>query len=144
MVLAGGWLLCAWRQPSRQRWQDFVATWAVLIVAGDYRAHNGAQSEVFDNGRHDLGKAFAEIGFSPGQHAAVFRVDPDAGTRSMPDVSAASPTRCGICPADAPDGCLIYFTSHGTPDGIVIGDAMLSPDQLGDDGEQCLRRASPP
>ena len=31
-----------------------------------------------------------------------------------------------------PAGCLIYFTSHGTPGGIVVGDAILSPDQMRD------------
>src|SRR5262249_40940993 len=31
----------------------------------------------------------------------------------------------------APDGCLIYFTSHGTPDGIVIDQRVLEPQKLG-------------
>ena len=31
----------------------------------------------------------------------------------------------------APDGCLIYFTSHGTPDGIVIDQRILEPEKLG-------------
>ena len=32
--------------------------------------------------------------------------------------------------ARARDGCLIYFTSHGTPEGIVVGDAILGPGQM--------------
>ena len=27
----------------------------------------------------------------------------------------------------AKDGCLVYFTSHGSPDGIVLGDRILTP-----------------
>jgi hypothetical protein len=27
-------------------------------------------------------------------------------------------------------GCLVYFTSHGSPDGVVLGDSILSPDTL--------------
>ena len=34
--------------------------------------------------------------------------------------------------ARARDGCLIYFTSHGTPDGIIIGDAVLGPNVMRD------------
>ena len=41
---------------------DF-SNWAVLLVAGDYRAHSGAPSKVFDNGRRDLATAFAKLGF---------------------------------------------------------------------------------
>ena len=32
-------------------------TWAAIVVAGDFRAHSGAPSEVFDNGRRDIAKA---------------------------------------------------------------------------------------
>ena len=27
----------------------------------------------------------------------------------------------------AREGCLIYFTSHGTPDGAVVGERLLTP-----------------
>ena len=40
----------------------------------------------------------------------------------------------------ARDGCLIYFTSHGTPNGMVMGDAMLSPGPDARHGEQRLRQ----
>ena len=43
----------------------------MLLVAGDYRAHSGAPSKVFDNGRRDLASAFAKIGFNARQHAAI-------------------------------------------------------------------------
>jgi Peptidase C13 family len=101
--------------------------WAVVLVAGDYRAHSGAPSKVFDNGRHDLAQAFAKIGFKPA-NMAQFSVDYDADTQhaSIPEIAAGMQSLT----SRAQDGCLIYFTSHGTPDGIIIGDAVLGPSQM--------------
>src|SRR4051812_13409654 len=103
--------------------------WAVILVAGDYRAHSGAPSKVFDNGRHDLAQAFAKIGFAPA-NMAQFSVDYDDGTQhtSIGEIASTMQTVA----AKARDGCLIYFTSHGTPDGMVIGDAILTPSQMRD------------
>src|SRR6202042_1601434 len=33
----------------------------------------------------------------------------------------------GRATATAKSGCLIYFTSHGSPDGIVLGDGLMTP-----------------
>ena len=101
--------------------------WAVVLVAGDYRAHSGAPSKVFDNGRHDLAEAFAKIGFNKA-NMVQFSVDYDDGTQhsSVPDIATAMQAVAGR----AKDGCLIYFTSHGTPDGMVIDDKILSPAQM--------------
>ena len=54
--------------------------WAVVLVAGDYRAHSGAPSKVFDNARHDLAEAFAKIGFNKA-NMVQFSVDYDDGTQ---------------------------------------------------------------
>jgi hypothetical protein len=107
---------------------DF-SDWAVVLVAGDYRAHSGAPSKVFDNARHDLAAAFAKIGFSKA-NMVQFSVDYDDNTQhtSVPEIAAAMQ---GVA-AHARTGCLIYFTSHGTPDGIVIGDTILGPAQMHD------------
>jgi hypothetical protein len=103
--------------------------WAVVLAAGDYRAHSGAPSKVFDNGRHDLADAFAKIGFAK-SNMVQFSVDYDDGTQhvSVPDIAAAMQSVA----SRAKDGCLIYFTSHGTPTGMVMGDAILSPAQMHD------------
>lgn len=106
---------------------DF-SKWAVLIVAGDNHAHSGAPSAVFDNARRDLAKSFANIGFSPA-NMVQFAVSPDPVAQHS-DVSAIANTLWDLS-SRAPDGCLIYFTSHGTPDGIVIDDRVLGPDKLG-------------
>ena len=70
-------------------------------MAGDYRAHSGAPSKVFDNARHDLAAAFAKIGFKPA-NMVQFSVDYDDGTRhtGIPDIAAAmSDTAAKAAPA---------------------------------------------
>ncbi len=99
--------------------------WAVLLVAGDDHAHSGAPSQVFDNARRDLARAFAGIGFSPA-NIVQFSVDP-AKDAEVTDASAIANALWDLTDR-AKGGCLIYFTSHGTPDGIVTNGGVLSPD----------------
>src|SRR5579871_5752070 len=39
--------------------------WGAVVVAGDWHAHSGAPSEVFDNARRDIAADLVRIGFSP-------------------------------------------------------------------------------
>ena len=106
---------------------DF-SKWAVLVVAGDNHAHSGAPSQVFDNARRDLAKAFAGIGFSP-QNMVQFSLDPDKDAEETRTSTIAN--RLWDLSNRAPGGCLIYFTSHGAPPpngGIVTGNEMIGPD----------------
>jgi hypothetical protein len=105
---------------------DF-SQWAVLLVAGDNRAHNGNPSQVFDNARKDLVKAFTGLGFAPG-NVAQFSVNPDPVARNTAIADIA--LTLWDLSSRAPNGCLIYFTSHGSPDGIVVGDAQVGPDKM--------------
>jgi hypothetical protein len=84
---------------------------------------------VFDNARHDLADGFAKIGFRKA-NMVQFSVDYDDGTQhtGVPEIATAMQSVA----ARAKDGCLIYFTSHGTPTGMLIGDAILSPAQMHD------------
>lgn len=116
-----GLMLCVGAASARA--EDF-SKWAVLIVAGDDRAQNGKQSQVFDNGRKALAKAFAGMGFAPG-NTEQFSLHPDGVARATSFASIA--TALWDLSSRAPGGCLIYFTSHGTPDGIVVGDAEIAP-----------------
>ena len=131
---AGVWFLQ--EEPSPARTAEVPPSdltsfkdWAVVLVAGDYRAHSGAPSKVFDNARHDLAAAFAKIGFSKA-NMVQFSVDYDDGTQhtGISDIAGAMHEAA----AKAKSGCLIYFTSHGVPTGIIIGDAVLGPEQLRD------------
>jgi hypothetical protein len=116
-------------EPSPVSTATDFSHWAVVLVAGDYRAHSGAPSKVFDNARHDLVTAFSKIGFSKA-NMAQFSVDYDDGTRhsDVQDIASAMQAMA----VRAREGCLIYFTSHGTPTGIIIGDAVLTPAQMHD------------
>jgi hypothetical protein len=106
---------------------DF-AHWAIVIVAGDDRAHNGNPSQVFDNARTDLAHAFAGIGFAPA-NMAQFSVDPGPAAQTS-DIAAIADALWDLSER-APAGCLIYFTSHGSPDGIVVNQDILTPHELG-------------
>ncbi len=97
------------------------ASWAAVFVAADNHAHSGATSEVFDNARRDLAGAFARAGFSPA-NTTQFSTHPSdyPGQRlmlSMPDVIGDELDRLA---AHAQGGCLVYLTSHGAPDGIIV------------------------
>jgi hypothetical protein len=104
------------------------ANWAAIFVAGDWRAHSGRPSEVFDNGRRDLALAFERAGFRA-ENIAEFSTRPEhfpgAGAlKSDPEVIRGALDRLA---AKAVDGCLIYFTSHGSPEAMVLGDGYLTP-----------------
>jgi hypothetical protein len=113
------WALCA-GPASAAGFSD----WAVMIVAGDNHAHSGAMSDVFDNARRDLAKAFAGIGFSRA-NIVQFAVTPSAD--AQPTQTTAIAHSLWDLSSRAPGGCLIYFTSHGSPDGIVSYDQILAP-----------------
>lgn len=95
--------------------------WAAIFVAADNHAHSGAPSEVFDNARRDLATAFAHAGFSAA-NMAQFSTHPSdyPGQKlmlSMPDVIGGELDRLA---KQARGGCLVYLTSHGAPDGIIV------------------------
>jgi len=97
------------------------ANWAAIFVAGDDQAHSGGHSEVFDNARRDLAVAFVRAGFSPA-HMAQFSVHPqDYPTQKVlpaePSVIAETLKQLA---AGASGGCLVYITSHGGPDGVIV------------------------
>ncbi len=104
------------------------ADWAVVVVAGDFHAHSGAPSEAFDNARRDVGKALVAAGF-PAGNLREFSVRPDRYPdehvmQSEPDLIRSQLTQLA---QQERGGCLVYFTSHGSPAGVVIGQGILSP-----------------
>ena len=105
--------------------------WAAIVVAGDWHAHSGAPSEVFDNARRDIASDLTHMGFQP-QNIEQFSVNPDR----YPDAHAQHSDSQTIANAlwdlsnRTSGGCLLYFTSHGSPDGIVMDDTIFSPDKM--------------
>jgi hypothetical protein len=104
--------------------------WAAVVVAGDWRAHSGAPSEAFDNARQDVARALISAGFQR-QNLRQFSVRP-ARYADHPGKSTADNIYDALTSltGQAQGGCLVYFSSHGSPDGVVVGDRLLAPDVL--------------
>jgi hypothetical protein len=105
--------------------------WAAVVVAGDWHAHSGSPSEAFDNARRDVTQAFEQAGFDPA-NLRQFSVRPELYkgvplTKSDPLAIAAA---LGDLTAKAQGGCLVYFSSHGAPMGVVIDQNFLAPGVL--------------
>ena len=105
--------------------------WGAIVVAGDWHAHDGSPSEVFDNARRDISTDLVKLGFAP-SNVVQFSVNPDR----YPDAHALHSDAQTIANAlwdlsnRTSGGCLAYFTSHGSPAGIVLDDKIFSPDAL--------------
>jgi hypothetical protein len=131
-LAVGGWF--AWpllNPPPPAPEKAFFADWGAMIVAGDWRASNGSPSEVFDNGRRELAKKFIAAGFDP-KNVLQYSVRPQNYPKETVMASTAQDimTGLGALNMTTPGGCLIYFTSHGTEEGIVIGDRMVGPSAI--------------
>lgn len=129
LIAAAGAAWSLWPPAATQppKPQSPFHDWAVVLVSGEWRAHSGAPTAVFDNGRRDLAAAFAGIGFSRA-NMVQFSVDYDKGTRHTETRAIADALH--ETAKKAGGGCLIYVTSHGTPEGIVTGDAVWPPDDF--------------
>jgi hypothetical protein len=104
--------------------------WAAAVVAADFRAHSGADTEVFDNARRDIAEALIGIGFDPAR-VWEFSVRPERYP-DMPletDLDLIAESVRGITQMSG-GGCFFYFTSHGAPDGLVFGDFLLPPEAM--------------
>jgi hypothetical protein len=105
--------------------------WAAVVVASDWRSHDGMPAEVFDNARRDIALRLTQIGFNPA-NVRQFSVRPgryiegplktdfDVLTEALSEVTET-----------VRGGCFFYFTSHGSPQGIMFDDKILPPDVMG-------------
>ena len=108
------------------------ANWAVVVVAGDNRsAHDDTPTETFDNARRDVVAALTRRGFNAA-NIAQFSVNPDrypadhAGKAGLGVVF----TTLEALADKATAGCLVYITSHGSPEGVVMNDRLVPPKVL--------------
>ncbi|PIB93177.1 C13 family peptidase [Caulobacter sp. FWC2] len=107
------------------------ANWSAVVVAGDFHAHSGGPTEAFDNARRDVSKALVELGFDK---AAIrqFSVRPERYPKDAPSKSEAR-TIYNALKAQAATtsaGCLFYISTHGDPEGVILGQQMLRPPLL--------------
>src|ERR1700753_1208328 len=103
--------------------------WAAIVVSADNHSHSGAPSEVFDNGRHDVAADLIKLGFAP-NNLIQFSVASDAhpGTDHADKQTIAN--ELWDLSNRTTGGCFIYFTSHGSPDGIVLDEGVFSPNAM--------------
>jgi hypothetical protein len=73
-------------------------------------------------------KKFVGLGFDPA-NIRQFSAAPQNFPYESVQPAAEAPITEGLAAvtARATGGCLLYFTSHGSPDGIVIGDRVVDP-----------------
>lgn len=106
-----------------------LSEWAVGILAADWRDGSGNPIDAFDNASRDLAEGFARAGFRRENISALSLRPMSLGgdslrTQDVYDLFEAQAQR-------APAGCLFYFTSHGMPGGLTIGnEGFLSPARL--------------
>lgn len=130
LVLASLALACV--RPAAAAAPSPFANWAAVVVAGDWHAHSGGPSEAFDNARRDVSGELERIGF-PKENLRQFSVRPER--YKVPGLAKSDPK--GIydalseLAAKQPDGCLVYFSSHGAPTGVVVDQTILPPGILG-------------
>jgi hypothetical protein len=107
------------------------ADWSWVVVAGDWHAHSGGPSEAFDNARRDVIKEFEQAGFDAA-NLKQFSVRPERYADDHPEKSAPQGIYDALSDltAKAKGGCLIYFSSHGAPMGVVVDQQFLSPGVL--------------
>lgn len=107
-------------------------TWAAMFVAADFQSSTGADTDVFDNGRQDLAKAFVAAGFSPDNilHVSTraYRYNDPKPIGTEPPGAFANTWRA--LAEKAAGGCLVFVTSHGSPEGVVFGFQVRSPENL--------------
>lgn len=105
------------------------ANWGAIVVSGDFHAHDGSDSEIFDNARRDVVADLQHIGFSRAnivqfsQRPARYPEHPLMG-----DAQTIANALWDL--SNRTSGCFIYMSSHGAPSGMVLGDTILEPDKF--------------
>lgn len=118
-------------QPPKSPFND----WAAVVVAGDWRAHDGGPTEAFDNARRDVSAALVGMGFRP-ENMVQLSTRPERYPDTRPGRLGGKALIDGLKGASGRTGggCLIYYTSHGNPDGVVMdvkGDIyMIAPKHM--------------
>lgn len=102
--------------------------WGAVVIAGDWKGSRGGPTEAFDNARRDVAAELVRIGFPPG-NIVQYSVRPERYAREKPaksDIRAIFEGMAQLA-ARTPDGCLVYLTSHGLPQGVVVDQSVLPP-----------------
>lgn len=104
--------------------QSRLANWSGAVIAADWRTSRGEPIQAFDNARRDLTAGLLAAGFARDRlYDATLRPDADEPVTATQAIHGMEQVGAG-----ATGGCLLYFSSHGSPDGMVFGpDRTLNP-----------------
>jgi peptidase C13-like protein len=118
--------------PAAEAAKGPFANWAAIVVSGDFHAaHTNNPTETFDNARRDVSAELIKKGFSA-QNLLQFSVRPELYPDTKPgksDVATIAAALNGLA-ARATAGCLVYFSSHGAPQGVLVGQELLPPEVM--------------
>lgn len=108
--------------------------WAAVVIAGDWHGSSGGPTEAFDNARRDVAATLPALGFAR-ENIRQFSTRPDRYPDTHPMRAELGPIyeTLSQLARQAPAGCLIYYTSHGGPPGVVLdndGKQMLVPPEV--------------
>lgn len=112
--------------------QSPFADWAAIVVAGDdHASHTDELTETFDNARRDIAAELVRKGFSK-VDILQFSVRPSRYPDTRPALADLGPIAQGLdrLVKQAPGGCLVYFTTHGAPQGVALDGYLLPPKYL--------------
>ena len=105
------------------------SNWAAIVVSGDFHAaHTNNPTETFDNARRDVAAELIRKGFSAA-NVRQFSVRPELYPDTKPGKADLMPIYQGLkdLARNATGGCLVYFSSHGSPQGVVLNGQILPP-----------------
>ena len=123
LVALFGFAACAHAQTAAPA--SRFAGWTSAIIAADWRDGRNRPIQAFDNARRDLVRGFLAAGF-PRDTMVDYSLRPDV---AQPTSASAAVDGLNNAAARGASGCLLYFTSHGVPTGLVFGESpQMTPD----------------
>ena len=108
------------------------SNWAAIVVAGDFHAaHTQNPTETFDNARRDVAAELIRKGFSAA-NLREYSVRPELYPMVKPGKADLRTIYDGLkgLAQQASGGCLVYFTSHGAPQGVVLDGHIVPPEVM--------------
>jgi len=115
-----GAIFCFLMPLAKAHAQAFTG-WSAVVIAADFEASGGGETEAFDNARRDVAALLPRLGFAP-QNIRQFSTRPDRYPGQTLQIATLPLIRDGLkeTAARAEAGCLVYYTSHGLPGALVL------------------------
>lgn len=123
IVVALGAVLSPLAAQAQSRFEG----WTTGIIAADWRDGRGNPIDVFDNARRDLAQGFVAVGL-PRASMVDYSLRTDVAEPTSPQAAIEGFTQMA---SRADRGCLLYMTSHGSPEHMVFGETgEMTSDRL--------------